>query len=194
MIRQIQGGHTNIGWLDSYHSFSFGEYHNPERMGFGALRVINDDTIKPGTGFGKHSHKNMEIITIMLEGELLHEDDFNSKALLKKGDVQAISAGKGIVHSTTNPDDNLNSELLQIWITPNELNVTPLYRSSSIDSKECQNKFQQIISLFKTGAGLWIYQNVWFSIATLDINTIASYSVNDNKNGFTFSLCKEVQC
>src|SRR5665647_581877 len=120
-------GHANHGWLDSYHTFSFANYYNPERMNFGALRVLNDDRIDPGMGFGKHPHDNMEIISIPLSGDLEHKDSMGNHGVITTGEIQVMSAGTGIFHSEFNPNKNKATELLQIWVFPNKKNVTPRY-------------------------------------------------------------------
>src|SRR3569833_2168440 len=120
-------GHASHGWLNSYHSFSFAGYYNPERMNFGALRVLNDDTVAAGMGFGKHPHDNMEIISIPLEGDLEHGDSMGTVAVIKQGDVQAMSAGTGIIHSEKNKNADRQVKFLQIWVFPNQKNVQPRY-------------------------------------------------------------------
>jgi redox-sensitive bicupin YhaK (pirin superfamily) len=121
-------GHADHGWLKAYHSFSFANYYNPARMSFGTLRVLNDDSIDAGMGFGKHPHDNMEIITIPLEGALEHQDSMGNKAVIKHGEIQVMSAGTGIIHSEYNKSDEEILKLLQIWIIPNKINVSPRYQ------------------------------------------------------------------
>src|SRR5919112_1331521 len=120
-------GHAAHGWLDSWHTFSFANYYAPERMHFGVLRVLNDDTVAPGMGFGKHPHDNMEIISIPLQGDLEHQDSMGNKQVIRQGDVQAMSAGTGITHSEKNASQTAAAKFLQIWVFPNERNVTPRY-------------------------------------------------------------------
>src|ERR1700709_1390481 len=126
-------GHANHGWLNSYHSFSFGSYYNPERMNFGALRVLNDDTVDAGMGFGEHPHDNMEIISIPLEGALQHRDSMGNEAVIERGEVQAMSAGTGIYHTEYNKDKGSPVKFLQIWLFPNKRNVEPRYDQQKIE-------------------------------------------------------------
>jgi len=133
-------GHANHGWLNSYHSFSFSSYYNPERMNFGALRVLNDDTVDAGMGFGKHPHDNMEIISIPLEGDLEHKDSMNNVAVIKNGDIQAMSAGTGIYHSEYNKDREQRVKFLQIWVYPNKKNVEPRYDQITLNLEDRHNK------------------------------------------------------
>lgn len=134
-------GHSNHGWLDSYHSFSFANYHNPGRMNFGVLRVLNDDIVAGGAGFGRHPHNNMEIISLPLQGDLEHEDSMGNKAIIKQGDVQVMSAGTGVYHSERNPNKEKPVSFLQIWLLPNKKNVSPRYDQISIAPLEKQNQF-----------------------------------------------------
>ena len=139
-------GHTKIDWLDSYHSFSFGEYYDPDNMGFGYLRVINDDRIKPGMGFGSHPHRDMEIITYMVEGELKHKDSMGNGSVIKNGDIQKMTAGKGIIHSELNNSDTEEAHLLQIWITPDRNGLTPSYEQVNIEDIGSSGSFRLIAS------------------------------------------------
>ena len=138
---------ADFGWLKVNHTFSFANYYNPDRMNFGALRVLNDDTILGGKGFSTHPHDNMEIITIPLEGSLKHKDDMGNGSIIKKGDIQVMSAGKGIQHSEYNGDDILPAKVLQIWLHPNKINVIPRKQQLSIKSLIKPNIFSQILSL-----------------------------------------------
>lgn len=176
-------GRSNHGWLDSYHSFSFADYHNPERMNFGVLRVLNDDIIAGGTGFGRHPHNNMEIITIPLYGDLEHEDSMGNKAVIRQGDVQVMSAGTGIYHSEYNKNQDKELSLLQIWIIPNKKNVTPRYDQIAIAQLEKQNSFFQILSPSPDDQGVWIHQNAWFYLAYFDENISKTYNLKNAENG-----------
>jgi redox-sensitive bicupin YhaK (pirin superfamily) len=138
-------GHANHGWLNSKHTFSFANYYNPERMHFGVLRVLNDDQVAPGMGFGTHPHENMEIISIPLEGDLEHKDSMGNVAVIRHGDIQVLSAGTGITHSEYNKNKDKEVKFLQIWIFPNMQNVTPRYSQISLNIEDRHNNFQQPI-------------------------------------------------
>lgn len=176
-------GHANHGWLDAHHTFSFANYHNPDRMHFGVLRVLNDDRVDAGMGFGMHPHDNMEIITIPLEGDLQHKDSMGNSAVIKNGDIQVMSAGTGIYHSEFNPNDNLHTKLLQIWVYPNKKNVTPRYDQITLDKADRRNKLQQILSPDADDAGVWIHQDAWFNLGTFDQNFATEYPINKKGNG-----------
>jgi quercetin 2,3-dioxygenase len=176
-------GHANHGWLDSYHSFSFANYYNPRKMNFGVLRVLNDDVIAGGRGFGSHPHDNMEIITIPLEGDLAHRDSMGNSAVIRNGDVQVMSAGTGIFHSEFNNNANQAVKLLQIWVLPNQRNVTPRYDQITLDVADRHNRFQQILSPNKNDAGVWIYQNAWFNLGRFDKDFDIDYNIQSKENG-----------
>jgi hypothetical protein len=160
-------GVANHGWLNSRHSFSFANYYNPERMNFGVLRVLNDDIIAGGTGFSKHPHDNMEIISIPLEGKLVHKDSMGNEQVIQAGDVQVMSAGTGIFHSEMNGESNKETKFLQIWVYPNKKGVTPRY--DQIKLKEGKvNEFQQILSPSADDDGVWIHQDAWFDLGELN--------------------------
>jgi len=187
-------GHANHGWLDSHHTFSFANYHNPERMHFGVLRVLNDDRVEPGMGFGTHPHDNMEIISIPLEGDLEHKDSMGNVAVIKQGDVQVMSAGTGIFHSEYNKNKNQEVKFLQIWIFPNKKNVTPRYDQISMKEIETKNQFYQILSPNQNDQGVWIHQDAWFSLGNFDKNTSDKYTLNKVGNGvYAFVLDGEVE-
>ena len=145
--RSNKRGHSLYEWLDSYHSFSFGNYYNPEKMGFGALRVLNDDIIAPETGFDTHPHKNMEIVTIPLKGELKHGDSKMNERIISPGDIQVMSAGTGIYHSESNPHDSVNAEILQIWILPHTRNTEPNYNDYNIRELLKPNELTTLVAL-----------------------------------------------
>ena len=176
-------GNANHGWLKANHSFSFANYYNPERMHFGVLRVLNDDTIAPGRGFGTHPHDNMEIITIPLEGDLKHEDNMGNGTVIKNGDIQVMSAGTGITHSEFNANNNSEVKLLQIWLFPNKKNVEPRYDQIEIKSISKTNEFNQILSPFKDDQGVWIHQNAWFQLGSFDKSTAIDYNIKKETNG-----------
>ena len=152
-------GHINHEWLDTYHTFSFASYYNPERMHFGVLRVLNDDTVAPAEGFGKHPHDNMEIVTIPLEGELEHVDSMGHKEILRYGDIQVMSAGSGIYHSEYNKNEETPLKLLQIWILTNKKDATPRYDQTTLNISDRHNKLQEIISPDQNNGTLWLHQN-----------------------------------
>ncbi len=176
-------GHASHGWLDSYHSFSFANYYNPERMHFGVLRVLNDDTVAAGRGFGTHPHDNMEIISIPLEGDLEHKDSMGNATVIRNGDVQVMSAGTGIQHSEFNKNADQLVKFLQIWVFPNKRNVTPRYDQITLKAEDRKNKIQQILSPNANDEGVWIHQDAWFHLADFDSGTTQNYSVKRAGNG-----------
>lgn len=176
-------GHANHGWLESFHTFSFANYYNPERMHFGVLRVLNDDRVNPGMGFGTHPHDNMEIISIPLEGDLEHKDSMGNVATIKHGDIQVMSAGTGIQHSEYNRNQNQLVKFLQIWIFPNKKNITPRYDQITLNIAERQNILQQIISPNPDDEGVWIHQDAWFHLGTFDANIQTEYQFKKAGNG-----------
>lgn len=176
-------GDANHGWLKSRHTFSFANYHNPERMGFGALRVINDDFVIGGQGFGKHSHRDMEIVSIPLAGKLGHGDNLGNNGVIETGEIQVMSAGTGITHSEMNGSADEPMKFLQIWIIPNKLNVAPRYQQVSMDDIMQQNQFKQVLSPNADDTGVWIYQNAWFSIGNFDKGVTQNYQLKDPNNG-----------
>lgn len=176
-------GHANHGWLDAYHSFSFASYYNPERMQFGALRVLNDDTVNASEGFGTHPHDNMEIITIPLEGAIEHKDSMGNTSVIRAGEIQVMSAGSGVTHSEFNHHSDQKLKLLQIWIFPNKQNVKPRYDQLKLDPSDKQNRLQQILSPVPEEAGVWIHQNAWFHLGKFDQDSVASYQLKDKSNG-----------
>jgi redox-sensitive bicupin YhaK (pirin superfamily) len=176
-------GHANHGWLESYHSFSFAGYQNPERMNFGVLRVLNDDTVSQGMGFGKHPHDNMEIISIPLEGDLEHQDSMGNTTVIKQGDIQVMSAGTGIFHSEYNKNKDQQVKFLQIWVYPNQKNVTPRYDQITLNLKDRHNKLQQILSPNAEDEGVWIYQDAWFHMGTFDADFETTYTIRKKGNG-----------
>jgi redox-sensitive bicupin YhaK (pirin superfamily) len=176
-------GHANHGWLDSHHSFSFANYYNPERMHFGVLRVLNDDRVDPGMGFGTHPHDNMEIISIPLEGDLEHKDSMGNVAVIKNGDIQIMSAGTGIYHSEYNKNKDKLTKFLQIWVFPNKKNVTPRYDQITLNVKDRHNKLQQIISPNPDDAGAWLHQDAWFHLGKFDTGFSTDYSIMKKGNG-----------
>lgn len=176
-------GFADHGWLKSYHSFSFAGYHHPERMHFGVLRVLNDDMVKGGMGFGKHPHDNMEIISIPLEGDLEHKDSMGNTTIIRNGDIQVMSAGTGIYHSEYNKNKDEAVKFLQIWIYPNKRNVTPRYDQLTMELADRKNKLQQVLSPDATDDGVWIHQDAWFHIGNFDNEVSTTYQIKKENNG-----------
>jgi len=187
-------GDANHGWLHSKHTFSFANYYNPDRMHFGVLRVLNDDTVEAGMGFGTHPHDNMEIISIPLEGDLEHKDSMNNVALIKNGDIQIMSAGSGITHSEYNKNRDKRVKFLQIWVFPNQKNVTPRYDQITLKEEDRHNKLQQIVSPDPDDAGVWIHQDAWFNLGKFDKGTSTEYKIKHEGNGlYVFNLSGKLQ-
>jgi redox-sensitive bicupin YhaK (pirin superfamily) len=176
-------GKIDLGWLKSYPTFSFGDYYNPDRMNFGALRVLNDDTVDGGEGFGEHPHDNMEIISIPLKGGLKHHDSMDNVAVISDGDIQVMSAGTGIFHEEHNDDQDEAVQFLQIWLYPNVLNVEPRYDQLTLNKADRHNKLQQILSPNADDDGVWIYQNAWFNLGNFDKGQTVDYSLKAKGNG-----------
>lgn len=182
-------GHANFGWLDTWHSFSFSRYYNPDRMGFGKLRVLNDDTIAPAKGFGTHPHDNMEIISIPLEGALAHQDSTGRIEIIQKGDVQVMSAGTGITHSEYNHSQVATTKFLQIWIQPQQQDVEPRYAQQTFPEEERKNKWQLLVSPDGQADSLWINQQAFISRVDLEGGKSISYGNHEPSNGkFIFVL------
>ncbi len=179
-------GHANHGWLDTYHTFSFANYFNPQRMQFGALRVLNDDTIDPSMGFGTHPHNNMEIISIPLSGDLEHKDSMGNISVINNGEIQVMSAGTGITHSEYNKNSDKVAKFLQIWVLPNKRNVTPRYDQIKIADNAKHNELQQIVSPNPNDEGVWIHQDAWFHIGTFDEGIDFKYNLKQKGNGIYF--------
>ncbi|MEN8788615.1 MAG: pirin family protein [Flavobacteriaceae bacterium] len=187
-------GYANHGWLKSYHTFSFAGYHDAERMHFGVLRVLNDDSVAPGRGFGTHRHENMEIISIPLEGDLEHKDSMGHHAVIREGDVQVMSAGKGISHSEFNKNKDKEVKFLQIWIFPDNKNVEPRYDQISIRDIAKEDEFYQVLSPNDEDAGVWIHQNAWFYLGSFQDGKSTSYTLKDKNNGvYVFILEGDVE-
>ncbi len=179
-------GHANHGWLDSHHTFSFANYYNPERVNFGTLRVLNDDIVIAGQGFGTHPHDNMEIISIPLRGDLEHKDSMGNHGVINAGEIQVMSAGTGIFHSEFNKNKDKDINFLQIWVFPNKKNVTPRYDQVSLADIEKPDEFYQILSPNPNDQGVWIHQNAWFYMGDLSESWEGSYDLKDKNNGVYF--------
>jgi hypothetical protein len=186
-------GEADHGWLYSRHTFSFANYYNPERIHFGALRVLNDDVVEAGMGFGTHPHDNMEIVSIPLEGDLEHKDSMGNVAVIRHGDVQVMSAGAGITHSEYNKNSGKPVKFLQIWVFPNKRNVTPRYDQITLNPADRINRFQQILSPDPDDAGVWIHQDAWFHLAKPENGITLDYTIKKDGNGvYAFVLSGEV--
>ncbi|PLX22581.1 MAG: hypothetical protein C0599_06020 [Salinivirgaceae bacterium] len=187
-------GHADHGWLDTYHTFSFANYHNLERMHFGVMRVLNDDVVSGGMGFGKHPHDNMEIVSIPLKGDLKHGDNMGNSEIIQEGDIQVMSAGTGVIHSEFNPNSDKEVNFLQIWIFPREKNLEPRYDQMSIKEVEKINQFYQILSPSKDDQGVWIHQDAWMNMGQFESNQSAQYKINQEGNGiYIFVIEGDIQ-
>ena len=178
-------GLVSFGWLEAKYSFSFGNYYNPEKMNFGALRVLNDDTIAPAMGFGKHPHKNMEIITIVQSGALKHEDSMGNKGVIEAGEIQVMSAGSGIEHSEVNASTQNSLTLFQLWIHSQRQDVTPRYEQKKIAPLLTDNAFTTIVKPKQEALkdDIWIHQQAYISIGNFSDQTQTNYSMQQNQNG-----------
>lgn len=178
-------GHANHGWLDSHHTFSFAHYYNATRMNFGVLRVLNDDVVAGGMGFGKHPHDNMEIISIPLSGDLEHQDSMGNKAVIKQHDIQIMSAGTGIFHSEYNKNKDKPVNFLQIWVFPKVENIKPRYEQITFNPEDRINKLQQIVTAVPQDAdgGVWINQDAWFHLGNLKRDFETTYTIKQSGNG-----------
>ncbi len=176
-------GSANHGWLQSQHSFSFANYYNSKNMNFGLLRVLNDDTVAPGKGFGKHPHDNMEIISIPLSGNLEHEDSMGNQTIIREGEIQAMSAGAGIFHSEFNASKSQEVKFLQIWIFPREKDVTPRYDQIQLPDLTISEKLHQVLSPYESDEGIWIHQDTWFHMGTFSRGRHEEYPVKRTQNG-----------
>jgi redox-sensitive bicupin YhaK (pirin superfamily) len=177
-------GHANHGWLNSYHSFSFAGYYDPQRMHFGALRVLNDDTVSAAMGFGAHPHDNMEIISIPTFGDLQHKDDMGNTQIIRQGDVQVMSAGTGIEHSEMNKNKDKEVRFFQIWVFPNKKNVEPRYDQKNFPESELHNKLMTVVSpIGSEDGGVQIHQQAWFSLGKLDKGFASHYDLKNKNNG-----------
>jgi quercetin 2,3-dioxygenase len=181
-------GHVNFGWLDSYHSFSFGHWYDPKKVHFGSLRVLNDDSVQGAQGFGLHPHDNMEIISIPLSGALAHKDSTGTDGIIKTGDVQIMSAGSGIRHSEFNASKTDNVNFLQIWVFPKEENIKPRYEQKTFEAGNRHNQWQVVVSPIAEEGGVWINQDARFSLADMEPGTKLTYAPKFAGNGVYFFL------
>jgi hypothetical protein len=176
-------GSANHGWLRAKHSFSFSSWYDPNKVQFGALRVLNDDVIAPNMGFGTHPHDNMEIITIPLSGSISHQDSMGNGSVVHTGEIQVMSAGSGVQHSEYNPDPSAELSLFQIWILPNKRNVEPRYDQLPYDLSEEKNQFVQVVGPNPSDKGTWIHQNAWIHLAEINTKTSLTYQMKQSGNG-----------
>jgi len=177
-------GHASHGWLDSFHSFSFADYHDPEHMGYGALRVINEDWVQPGTGFGMHGHRDMEIITYLLAGKLEHKDSMGTGSVIVPGDVQRMSAGRGVLHSEYNPTPTEPVHLLQIWIEPNVTGIAPSYEQRHIPASEKRGRLRLIASADGRADSVSIHQDAAVYAALLDGAEAATHPLSPGRRAY----------
>lgn len=180
-------GHANHGWLDSYHSFSFARYYDPSKIHFGALRVLNDDTVKPGFGFSKHPHDNMEIVSIPLSGDLEHQDTTGRHKIIREGDVQIMNAGRGIMHSEMNANKDREVKFLQVWVFPKIRDIEPRYDQKSFSKEQWKNTLLTVVAPDDEQA-VWINQDAWFSLGKFDQGAVTSYAIRKNDNGVYFFI------
>lgn len=186
-------GDADHGWLHSRHTFSFADYYDPERVNFGMLRVLNDDSVQAGMGFGTHPHNNMEIVSIPLEGDLEHKDSMGNVSVIKQGDIQVMSAGTGITHSEYNKNRDKPVKFLQIWVIPKVRNVKPRYDQITLKPEDRKNRFQQILSPDSGDEGVWIYQKAWFHLGKFDKGFKVTYKLKAKENGvYVFVLKGDV--
>ena len=176
-------GHANHGWLDTNHTFSFAHYYDPDRMHFGALRVLNDDFVEGGMGFGTHPHDNMEIISIPLAGDLEHKDSMGNKTVIRQNDIQILNAGTGISHSEYNKNKDKKVNFLQIWVFPKVKNIVPSYDQITLKPEDRINKLQQVVSPSKDAGGIWINQDAWFLLGNLKKEFHTEYTIKQKGNG-----------
>lgn len=183
LYRASTRGHQYHGWLDTHHTFSFADYYNPERINFGALRVVNDDIVEAGEGFGKHPHDNMEIVSIPLYGDLEHKDSMGHKSVIRAGEVQVMSAGSGLFHSEYNSNKDKPLNFFQIWVFPNKKDVQPRYDQKAFDFLHNKNKLIQVVSPDGEDGSLWLHQDTWFNIGTFDKDSDIEYELRKKGDG-----------
>ncbi len=181
--RANERGHADHGWLNAHHSFSFASWYDAAKVHFGMLRVLNDDIVAPGEGFGSHPHNDMEIITIIFEGALEHKDNMGNGSVIKPGDVQVMSAGTGVMHSEFNPSKTERVNLFQLWIFPKEKGIKPHYDQKTFSTADRINKFQPVASGFKKDGALYIHQDALLSLSDIEKGKTISYNMAKAGNG-----------
>jgi redox-sensitive bicupin YhaK (pirin superfamily) len=177
-------GHANHGWLDSFHSFSFADYYDPAHMGFGPLRVINEDRVRPGMGFGTHGHRDMEILSYVLEGQLEHKDSMGNGSIIVAGDVQRMTAGRGVLHSEYNPSRDADVHFLQIWIEPATRGLTPGYEQSRVDDAARRGRLALIAGPQGSGANVTIHQDARVYSALIDGAERAVHALSPGRRAY----------
>jgi len=196
LFKASERGKADFGWLKANYSFSFANYFNPKNIQFGMLRVLNDDTVAAGMGFGTHPHENMEIITIPLEGALMHRDSMGNEGVIHNGEVQVMSAGTGIQHSEFNASTTEHLKLLQLWVFSEKDNVTPRYDQKSFDIDGQINTFVNIVSPKdkNNGNALWVHQQTFFNLGVFEAGKTINYKINLSDNGvYLFLISGEIE-
>ena len=191
--RSHERGHANHGWLDSYHSFSFADYFDPKHVEFGPLRVINEDRVAPGEGFGTHPHRDMEIISYVLSGELAHKDSMGNGSVIRPGDVQRMSAGSGIWHSEFNPSDTEGVHFLQIWIEPNVVGIKPSYEERHFSDREKQGRFKLIASPDSADGSVLIHQDAFVYVGRFDDDEHAALELKPGRKSYVHVVRGEIR-
>ncbi|WP_116127792.1 pirin family protein [Lewinella sp. IMCC34183] len=176
-------GHANHGWLNTHHTFSFASYYDPQRMQFGALRVLNDDEVVAGRGFGSHPHDNMEIISLPLEGDLEHRDSMGNTTVIREGDIQVMSAGTGVVHSEKNKNLDRAVKFLQIWVFPKERGVEPRYDQIHLDAGAERGRWQVVAAPEPRDGAVWLHQDAYFSITRAERGQALDYPLHQSGHG-----------
>ena len=182
--RSQERGHSDHGWLDTYHSFSFGDYHDAEHMGFRNLRVINEDVVQPARGFGTHGHRDMEIVTFVLEGELAHQDDMGNGSIIRPGDVQRMSAGRGVLHSEKNPSSSDPVHLLQVWILPDQAGGNPEYEQKSFALEARRDRLALLVSPDGRDGSVTIHANAFVFASELSANSSIAHELEPGRHAW----------
>ena len=191
--RSNERGHAQHGWLDSFHSFSFADYYDPEHMGFGALRVINEDRVRPGQGFGTHGHRDMEIISYVLEGGLAHKDSMGNGSVIRPGDVQRMSAGTGVMHSEFNASDKEGVHFLQIWIEPSKRGVKPGYEEKRFDAESKRGQLRLVASPDGADGSVTINQDARLFAALLDGSDQVDHELAPGRRAYLHVIRGEIE-
>ena len=182
--KREERGHFNFGWLNTYHTFSFGDYYDPRHMGFRSLRVINEDWVKPGRGFPTHPHRDMEIITYILEGALEHKDSMGTRGVIRPGEVQRMSAGTGVTHSEANHSETEAVHLLQIWLVPDKRNYEPSYEQKTFADDEKRGRFRLIASPDGSDGSVRLHQDARVYAALVETGAETSYEIEEQRHAW----------